>query len=412
MAFLNDNYLKLQAGYLFPEIARRVKEFCDANPDAAERVIRCGIGDVTEPLPAAAIAAMHKAVDELGHRETFRGYGHEQGYEFLRATIAQHDYRARGIEITAEEIFLSDGSKMRLRLHPRYSRPPKQDRDHRPGLSGLRRHERDGGPHRAVADPSGRYEGIIYLPCMAENGFVPEPPAAHADLVYLCFPNNPTGAVATREQLTRWVEYAQEHKAILLFDAAYEGYISDPDDSALHFRNSRRARMRDRIPQFFQNGGIHRSALWFYRLVEETSGADSGGPMLRLCIRCGIGDGARKRTASVIRCNAALKRSTARRGKQVRGLIEHYMGNARILREAASQAGLKVFGGTNAPYIWVETPPGLTSWQMFDRMLQELNVVMTPGSGFGSCGEGYFRLSAFNSRENAEEVGRRLQSLR
>src|SRR5215204_481286 len=214
MAFLNENYLKLQAAYLFPEIARRVREFCDVNPDAAKRLIRCGIGDVTEPLPAAAIAAMHKAVEELADRETFRGYGHEQGYEFIRAKIAEHDYQARGIAIAPDEIFLSDGSKNDcgyiLDIFGRENRiaitdpvyPVYVDTNVMAG-------------HTGAAQPNGGYEGIIYLRCVAENGFVPETPSAHADLVYLCFPNNPTSAVATREQLARWVEYAREHKAIL-----------------------------------------------------------------------------------------------------------------------------------------------------------------------------------------------------
>nr|MBA2430557.1 LL-diaminopimelate aminotransferase [Chthoniobacterales bacterium] len=228
MAYLNENYLKLQAGYLFPEIARRVKDFTDANPEVAQRVIRCGIGDVTEPLPDAAVQAMHRAVDELAHRETFRGYGHEQGYEFIREKIAQHDYSDRGIEIAADEIFLSEGSKSdcgyildilghqnRVAItDPVY--PVYVDTNVMAG-------------HTGVATASGGYEGIIYMPCTAENNFVPEPPQEHADLIYLCFPNNPTGAVATREQLTRWVEYAHEQKALLLYDAAYEGYISEPE---------------------------------------------------------------------------------------------------------------------------------------------------------------------------------------
>ena len=227
MAYLNENYLKLQAGYLFPEIGRRVKEFCEANPEAAKRLIRCGIGDVTEPLPPAAVTAMKAAVDELSVRETFRGYGHEQGYEFFRSKIAQIDYRERGIDIADDEIFLSDGSKSdcgfildvlgdqnRIAItDPVY--PVYVDTNVMAG-------------HTGPADEAGRFEGIIYLPCRAENGFVAEPPNEQADIVYLCFPNNPTGAVATRAQLEKWVAYAQEHKAILLYDAAYEGYISEP----------------------------------------------------------------------------------------------------------------------------------------------------------------------------------------
>ena len=228
MAYLNENYLKLQAGYLFPEIGRRVREFCDKNPDAAKRLIRCGIGDVTEPLPAAVIEAMHRAVDELGHRETFRGYGPEQGYEFLRQKIAQQDFRDRGIEVADDEVFVSDGSKCdcgfildilgsqnRIAItDPVY--PVYVDTNVMAGHTGLARKD-------------GSYEGIVYLPCTAENNFVPEPPKETVDLVYLCFPNNPTGAVATHTALTNWVQYAQKSGATILFDAAYEAYISDPE---------------------------------------------------------------------------------------------------------------------------------------------------------------------------------------
>src|SRR5438045_108093 len=226
MAYLNEHYLKLQAGYLFPEVARRVREFCEKNPEAAKRLIRCGIGDVTEPLPRAAIEAMKRAVEELGHRETFRGYGPEQGYEFLRSKIAQHDYRARDIDVADDEIFVSDGSKCDCGYildilgdqnkvavpDPVY--PVYVDTNVMAG-------------HTGGARKDGSYEGIVYLPCIAENNFVPQPPAEHVDLVYLCFPNNPTSAVATREQLARWIEYAREHDARILFDAAYAAYISD-----------------------------------------------------------------------------------------------------------------------------------------------------------------------------------------
>jgi LL-diaminopimelate aminotransferase len=411
MAFLNENYLKLEAGYLFPEIARRVREFCDANPDAASDVIRCGVGDVTEALPAAAISAMHKAVDELGHRETFRGYGHEQGYEFIREKIAQHDYRDRGVEIAADEIFLSDGSKSdcgyildilgdqnKIAItDPVY--PVYVDTNVMAG-------------HTGPAQENGRYAGIIYLACTAENNFVPEPPAEHADLVYRCFPNNPTGAVATREQLARWVAYAREHNALLLYDAAYEAYISEPEiphsiyeipgalDCAIEFRS------------FSKTGGF--------------TGVRCGFTVMPKAVRAQTQDGRslplhplwhRRWSTKANSVNYPVQRGAealySDEGRaQVRSLVEHYMGNARILRDAAVKAGMQVFGGTNAPYIWVQTPDGLTSWEMFDTMLQKLHVVITPGSGFGSCGEGYFRISAFNSRANAEEVGRRLCSLR
>jgi LL-diaminopimelate aminotransferase len=410
MAYLNDNYLKLQAGYLFPEIARRVREFCEANPEAAKRLIRCGIGDVTEPLPPAVTAAMHHAVDELSVRETFRGYGHEQGLESLREKIAQQDYRDRGMEISSDEIFMSEGSKSdcgyildvlgdRNRIaitDPVY--PVYVDTNVMVG-------------HTGGAGEGGRYEGIVYLPCRPENQFVPQLPAEQVDVIYLCFPNNPTGAVASREQLSKWVTYAGEHESIILFDAAYEAYITDPAiprsiyeipgarDCAVEFRS------------FSKNGGF--------------TGVRCGFTVMPKTLQARAGDGRKLPLHSLWHRRWSTKANSVsypvQRGaeaiytpegkEQVRGLIDHYMGNARLLREAAERAGLQVFGGINAPYIWVGTPGRMTSWQMFDRMLNDLNVVITPGSGFGSCGEGFFRISAFNSRENAEEVARRLAKL-
>ena len=410
MAYLNENYLKLQAGYLFPEISRRVQEFVDANPAAAEDLIRCGIGDVTEPLPRAAVDAMHAAVEELAHRETFRGYPPYEGYGFLREKIAQHDFRDRGIEIGDDEIFISDGSKndcgyiLDILGHqnrvaitdPVY--PVYVDTNVMAG-------------HTGAATKDGRYEGIVYLPCTEANNFVPDPPNEHVDLVYLCFPNNPTGAVATREQLTRWVEYARAHKALLLYDAAYEGYIGDPA-----------------IPHsIFEIPGAHECAMEF-RSFSKTggfTGVRCGFTVLPKSVMAYTGDGRamslhplwqRRWSTKANSVNYPVQRGAealySDEGKaQVRTLVEHYMENARILREAAMAAGMQVFGGLNAPYIWVRTPAGLTSWQMFDWMLRELHVVITPGSGFGSCGEGYIRISAFNSRENAVEVARRLRAL-
>ena len=410
MAYLNENYLKLQAGYLFPEVARRVRQFCEANPEAAKRLIRCGIGDVTEPLPRAAIDAMKRAIEELGDHETFRGYGPEQGYEFLRSTIAQHDYRDRKIDIADDEIFVSDGSKCDCGFildilgdqnkvavpDPVY--PVYVDTNVMAGHSGPARRD-------------GSYEGILYLPCTAENQFVPEPPKEHVDLVYLCFPNNPTGAVATHQQLTRWVEYAHSHEAILLFDAAYEAYISDPEiphsifeipgarDCAIEFRS------------FSKNGGFTGVRCGFTVMPKSLyARTESGGrsPLHALWYRR-WSTKANSVSYPVQRGAEALYSPGGR--EQVRALIAHYMTNAQILRDAATNAGFKVFGGTNAPYIWSKTLNGLTSWQMFDRVLRDLNVVITPGSGFGAQGEGYFRISAFNSCQNAEKVARRLKEL-
>ncbi len=410
MAYLNENYLKLQAGYLFPEVARRVREFCEANPAAAKRLIRCGIGDVTEPLPRAAIDAMKQAVEELGHHETFRGYGPEHGYEFLRSTIAQHDYRDRNIDVADDEIFVSDGSKCDCGYvldilgdqnkvavpDPVY--PVYVDTNVMAGHSGLARKD-------------GSYEGILYLPCTVQNGFVPDPPVEHADLIYHCFPNNPTGAVASREQLSRWVDYAHKHEALLLFDAAYEAYISEPDvphsifeipgarDCAIEFRS------------FSKSGGFTGVRCGFTVMPKPVLARTENDRRIPLHLLWQRRWSTKSNSVSypVQRGAEALYSSEGRRG--IRVLIDHYMGNAKILRSAAANAGLDVFGGINAPYIWIKTPNGLTSWQMFDRMLRELNVVITPGAGFGAQGEGYVRISAFNTRENAQEAARRLQKL-
>jgi len=411
MAYLNENYLKLQAGYLFPEVARRVRDFCERNPDAAKRLIRCGIGDVTEPLPRAAVEAMKQAAEELGHRETFRGYGPEQGYEFLRSTIAEKDFRDRGIDIADDEIFVSDGSKCDCGFildifgsrnkvaipDPVY--PVYIDTNVMAG-------------HTGPAKTDGGYEGVTYLACTSENNFVPEPPNEPVDLVYLCFPNNPTGAVASRDQLTSWVDYAREHDAILLFDAAYEAYIdvkSEIPHSIFEIPEARECAIEFR--SFSKTGGFTGVRCGFTVMPKSLLARTESGKKLPLHPLWYRRWSTKANSVSYPVQRAAEALYTNEGRKQVRALIDHYMGNARILRQAAEQAGLKVFGGINAPYIWVKTPEGMTSWQTFDHMLNDLNVVITPGSGFGAQGEGYFRISAFNSRENAEEVARRLKGL-
>ena len=410
MAYLNDNYLKLRAGYLFPEIARRVKAFCDANPEAAKRLIRCGIGDVTEALPEAVRLAMHQAVDELGVRDTFRGYGPEQGYDFLRHAIAQNDYRNQGLEVADDEIFVSDGSKCdcgnildilghnnRIAvMDPVY--PVYVDTNVMAG-------------HTGEADASGTYAGLLYLPCTEANNFVAEVPEERADVVYLCFPNNPTGSVATRAQLEAWVTYALKHRALLLYDAAYEAYISEPGipHSIYEIPGARECAIEFR--SFSKNGGFTGTRCAFTVVPKTLLATTASGELhplhplwnRRMCTKF-------NGVPYIVQRGAEALYSEAGKA-QVGALISHYMGNAALLREAAQDAGLHVWGGVNAPYLWVRTPAGVNSWQMFDRMLQEANVVITPGSGFGSAGEGYFRISAFNSRANVEEVARRLKTL-
>jgi LL-diaminopimelate aminotransferase len=408
MALLNHHYLKLRAGYLFPEIARRVNAFCEAHPDAAQSLIRCGIGDVTEPLPSAAVKAMHAAVDELGVRTTFRGYGPEQGYDFLRKAIATHDYRARNLEVAPEEIFVSDGSKCDTGnildiLSPKNVigvpdpvYPVYVDTNVMAG-------------HTGDADESGAYAGLHYLRGTPENGFVPEvPKGAHLDVVYLCFPNNPTGSVATRAQLTRWVEYAREHQALILFDAAYEAYISDPQipHSIYEIDGARECAIEFR--SFSKNGGFTGTRCAFTVVPKSVLAQTPDGarqPLHPLWLR--------RMTTKFNGVSYIVQRGAealySEQGKaEVAALLAHYMGNAAVLRAALRERGLDVWGGVNAPYLWARTPSGIGSWEFFDQLLRDAHVVITPGSGFGSAGEGFFRISAFNSRDNVEEVARRL----
>ena len=411
MAYLNDNYLKLKAGYLFPEIARRVKVFCDGNAEAARRLIRCGIGDVTEPLPGAVLEAMHKAVEEMGVRATFRGYGPEQGYDFLRAAIAQNDFRDRGVEVADDEIFVSDGSKCdcgnildifgsqnRIAISdPVY--PVYVDTNVMAG-------------HTGPADEAGAYAGLVYLPGTPENGFIPAPPSDQVDLVYLCSPNNPTGATATRAQLETWVGYALRNQAILLFDAAYEAYISDPavPHSIFEIPGARECAIEFR--SFSKLGGFTGVRCAFTLVPKTLMASTAEGKFTALHPLWHRRMSTKFNGVSYPVQRGAEALYSAAGKKQVRALIDHYMGNAKVLVGGARAAGLVVYGGTNAPYIWAQAPRGYNSWQVFDKILQEANVVITPGSGFGSKGEGYFRISAFNSRANAEEVARRLQALK
>ncbi|MBX3733587.1 MAG: LL-diaminopimelate aminotransferase [Verrucomicrobiae bacterium] len=411
MAYLNENYLKLKAGYLFPEIARRVKAFGEAHPAAASRLIRCGIGDVTEPLPPVVVAALHRAVDDMARRETFRGYGPEQGYDWLRTAIARGDYRDRGLEVADDEVFVSDGSKCDcgaildiLGDHNRIAisdpvYPVYVDTNVMAG-------------HTGAADSSGSYGGLTYLPCTEANQFIPEPPPEPVDVVYLCSPNNPTGAAAGRQHLEAWVAYARHHGTLLLFDAAYEAYITEPGipRSIYEIPGARECAIEFR--SFSKDGGFTGTRCAFTvvpRTLQARTRSGASQPLHPLWLR-------RMTTkfngvSYIVQRGAEALYSPEGR-QQVRALVAHYLGNARILVEAVRTAGLQVFGGINAPYIWVAAPKGWSSWQTFDKILNEAHVVITPGSGFGSQGEGYFRVSAFNSRANAEEVAQRLLALR
>ncbi|MBS0261697.1 MAG: LL-diaminopimelate aminotransferase [Planctomycetes bacterium] len=408
MARINEDYRKLKAGYLFPEIGRRVTKFCADNPQA--KVIRLGIGDVTEALPPAIVAAWHKAVDEMGVRSSFRGYGPEQGYDFLRNTIAAKDFASRGAPIEADEIFISDGSKCDTGnileifgndnkvaiADPVY--PVYVDTNVMAGRTG-------------AADEQGRYAGLVYIPTNAENQFVPPVPTEHVDLIYLCFPNNPTGTVATREQLTKWVEYARAHKSVILFDAAYEAFITDPSipHSIYEIPGAREVAIEFR--SFSKTAGFTGVRCAYTVVPKSLVGSTSTGEQVPL-----HGLWNRRHTTKFNGVSYPVQRAAeaaySEEGqRQVRELIAFYLANARLIREGLEKIGVQVFGGVNAPYVWVKTPGRETSWEFFDRLLREAHLVGTPGSGFGASGEGYFRLSAFNSRENVEEAVRRFQKV-
>ncbi|MGB3118100.1 MAG: LL-diaminopimelate aminotransferase [Verrucomicrobiales bacterium] len=410
MALINENFLKLKAGYLFPEIARRVKAFTEAHPDQADRVIRCGIGDVTEPLPESCRKAMHEAIDELGTREHFRGYGPEQGYDFLRNAIAKRQFQDRGIDVSADEIFISDGSKCdtgnildifgnqnRIAItDPVY--PVYVDTNVMAGNTG-------------EADANGAFAGLLYLPCTPENGFVPAIPKEKVDLVYLCYPNNPTGATATKAQLQEWVDYALANDTTLLYDAAYEAYIQDPElpRSIFEIPGARRCAIEFR--SFSKIAGFTGVRCAYIIIPKELEGRTTGGTRQLVHPLWSRRHSTKFNGASYPVQRGAAAIFTPQGEAEVTELITHYMGNAALLRAACADVGLAVYGGENAPYVWVACPAGTDSWGMFDRMLTEANVVITPGSGFGAAGEGYFRISAFNSRANVEEVCRRIRQL-
>ncbi len=408
MVQVNDSYLKLKAGYLFPEIARRVKAFSEAHPEAP--VIRLGIGDVTEPLPAACREAMKQAIEAMGTREGFHGYGPEQGYGWLREAIARHDFQARGCEVSAEEIFVSDGSKCdssnildilgagnRIAVtDPVY--PVYVDSNVMAGRTG----DADGG---------GRYGGLTYLPITAANGFVAPLPEQPVDLIYLCFPNNPTGAVATREQLKQWVDYALANDALILFDAAYEAFISDPElpHSIYEIEGARRCAIEFR--SFSKNAGFTGTRCAFTVVPRGLTGRSATGEPVELWGLWNRRQSTKFNGVSYIVQRGAEAVYSPEGQEQVRALVGFYMENAAIIRRELAAAGLQVHGGEQAPYVWIKTPEGLDSWGFFDHLLSQAHVVGTPGSGFGAAGEGFFRLSAFNSRANVDEAMRRIRAL-
>ncbi|QDT35046.1 LL-diaminopimelate aminotransferase [Thalassoglobus polymorphus] len=408
MANINDNFLKLKAGYLFPEIGRRVNAFCDANADA--NVIKLGIGDVTEPLPEAIRTAMHSAIDEMGQSQTFRGYGPEQGYAFLREAIATNDFQSRGCDISPEEIFISDGSKcdtgnildifgpgntvaVQDPVYPVYV-----DTNVMAGRTG-------------EADENGRYEGLTYLPCTADNDFTPSLPEQPVDMIYLCYPNNPTGSVASKETLKKWVDYANENGSIILFDAAYEAFITDDSipHSIYEIDGARNCAIEFR--SFSKNAGFTGTRCALTVVPKSLKGKTANGDEQEIHALWNRRQSTKFNGVSYIIQRGAEAAYSDAGKEQIKTLINFYLENASILSEGLQSVGINVFGGVNAPYIWLKTPEGMKSWEFFDHLLDKAHLVGTPGSGFGASGEGYFRLSAFNSRANVEEAVQRLKSL-
>lgn len=407
MAKINSNYQKLQAGYLFPEIGRRVRAFAAENPSA--KILRLGIGDVVLPLPEPIVSALKNAADEMSRKENFKGYGPEQGYDFLLQAVAAH-YQSQGANVEADEVFISDGSKCDTAniqeifstdntiavTDPVY--PVYVDTNVMAGRTG-------------VAEPSGRYGKLVYLPTTAENGFDPPLPEGKVDIVYLCSPSNPTGAVMSRGSLEKWVRYAKENEAVILFDAAYEAFIRDPGQvhSIYEIEGARDVAIEFR--SLSKTAGFT-GVRCAYTVVPKTLKARNDKDEL-----VGLhGLWLRRQTTKFNGVSYPIQKAAeavfSPEGKKaVEANIAYYMENARIIREGLAAAGLTVYGGVNAPYIWLKVPGGLTSWDFFDKLLREAHVVGTPGAGFGSCGEGYFRLSAFGFRENVEEAVRRMESL-
>ena len=399
MAEINQNFQKLPGSYLFAEIARRTAAYQAANPD--KKLIKMGIGDVTRPLAPSVIRAMHKAVDEMGSADTFMGYGPYEGYDFLRDAIVQHDYAARGVTESREDIFVSDGAK--------------SDCGNIGDIFSVNNVVAVCDPvypvyvdANAMAGRAGEYDGekwtnIVYMPCTAENGFVPALPERVPDLIYLCFPNNPTGMAATKDQLKLWVDYANEHGSVILYDSAYEAFIRDPEiphsiyevpgarTCAIEFRSySKTAGFTGTrcaytvIPKELKVNGVSLAELWLRRQSTKYNGC----PYMI------------QRGAEAI--------YTPEGQQEVRETIDYYLNNAAIIREGLAKAGLTVYGGVNSPYVWAATPDGMGSWDFFDRLLQEGNVVTTPGAGFGPSGEGYIRLTGFGDPENTKEAIRRI----
>ncbi|OAV65126.1 LL-diaminopimelate aminotransferase [Bacteroidales bacterium Barb6XT] len=406
MALVNEHYLKLQSSYLFSDIAKKINTFKVTHPN--REIIRMGIGDVTQPLAPAVITAMHKAVDDLAARETFRGYGPEQGYSFLVDAIIKNDYTARGITIEPGEVFVSDGAKSDTG-----------------NISDILRHDNSIG----VTDPvypvyidsnvmagrtgtmeNGRWSNIVYIPCTAENDFVPDLPSRRIDMLYLCYPNNPTGTTLSKKELKKWVDYAIANDVLILYDAAYEAYIQDDDipHSIYEIKGAKKVAIEFR--SFSKTAGFTGVRCAFTVIPKELNGFSLTGEKALLNKLWNRRHTTKFNGTSYITQRGAEAIYTPEGKVQVKATIDYYMTNARIMKAGLQECNLKVYGGDNAPYLWVKTPNGITSWKFFDMLLYELSIVGTPGVGFGPSGEGYLRLTAFGSREDTQEAMSRLKS--
>lgn len=408
MALINENYTKLQGSYLFSDIARKVNEFKAAHPSA--NVIRLGIGDVTKPLSPAITDALHKAVDEMGSADTFRGYGPEQGYDFLVNTIVENDYKSHGLEIDADEIFISDGSK--------------SDTGNIGDILGL-------DNIIAVTDPvypvyvdtnvmagragnlnkDGKWDKIVYLPCTVENNFIPTLPTTKVDIIYLCYPNNPTGTTLTKVQLKVWVDYAIANKALILFDGAYEAYITEDDVPHSIYEIEGAKKVAIEFRSFSKTAGFTGTRCAYTVVPKELIGYTALGEQVSLNKLWNRRHTTKFNGVPYIIQRAAEACYSEEGKKQVKADIDYYLNNAQIIRKGLSVQGLKVWGGVNSPYIWVKTPNRMTSWEFFDYLLNELNIVGTPGVGFGPSGEGYLRLTAFGTIQNTEEAVARFKRI-
>jgi LL-diaminopimelate aminotransferase len=407
MARINEHYAKLPASYLFPEIGRRVRAYQAAHPDA--RVIRLGIGDVTEPLAPAIVEAMHAAVDELAHRETFRGYGPEHGYDFLIEAIRAHDYAGRGVDVAADEIFISDGSKCDCgnvqEIFALSARVAITD----PVYPVYVDSNVMAGRTRPAGD-DGRYPDFVYFVGDEANGFQPPPPSERADVAYLCSPNNPTGTVATRAQLEKWVAWARKHDAVIVFDAAYEAYITDPALPRSIFEIPGARDCAIELRSFSKRAGFTGVRCAFMVVPKTVTGVDASGARVALHALWSRRHSTKFNGASyVVQRGAAAAYSPAGLA-QTQAQIAFYLDNARALREGLTAAGFTVFGGVHAPYLWIRTRGNASSWEFFDRLLVETQIVGTPGAGFGPGGEGYFRLSAYNARATIDEAIARIRA--